>query len=178
MRADFARDAHWSALKGAGQSRVLKTSWFWLVFVPPIAHLLQSVPETVQVPWLGNLPLHPHLPFSWRWFYYSAICVAVADAVFFLRCPSIVKDHNSDSDFMAAGKTSNHLDDYLAQFDRGHRLARQFTPRAPTPSFWTVHEQANKAHPVSRLLCLALYAAGLVCFLVVAWRNFEFVVLR
>lgn len=162
----------WSVLKKSGQSRVLKTSYMWLVLVPVLARALQAVPDTVQVVWPAEFPLHLKLPFSWRCFYWSAICVALADLLFLLRCPSLIKDHDDEASFRAAGKDDIILGLYKEEYDASF----DHTSSEGQPSFWGAFHEAASVAPLSRFVVGALYFIGFALFGIVAIQNFLFIV--
>ncbi len=87
----------WVALSNLGRSRTIRSSYFWIMFVPICAQFLEPLPEVIKVPVLG--PVQPALPFSWVAFFWMAIVFSAASLLFSLRCPAIVKSFTSYKDF-------------------------------------------------------------------------------
>lgn len=170
---DFAL---WSALRRAGQSRFLKTAYIWLFVVPVAARILQAAPATVRLVWPGEFDLQLALPFSWRCFYWSALFVAAADFVFWLRCPSIVKDHLDKESFVRAGKQDFHVVTYQQEIRPSYDPEPEDEPPEDI-TFWSVHHEADRIRRRSRFACAMLYLVGFALFLVVAGQNLLFVVM-
>jgi hypothetical protein len=93
----------WSSLNRIGQVRILRTSYIWFFLVPAVAKLLANIgPEPVFH--LGGIRVTLGLPFSWKWFYFSAVAFSIASLFYSILCPPIVRDYNSFSDFRAEGR--------------------------------------------------------------------------
>src|SRR6266404_1085106 len=93
------RAVTWSDLRGLGTNPVLKSSYFWLAFVPIAAKLLLQLKQPFVFKVLGKEHmLYLHLPFSWYIFYFSAVAFAIATALFGLFCPRIIKRYSSFAD--------------------------------------------------------------------------------
>ena len=100
----------WRALRGAGNSRILASSFFWFFFVP-IAVRFSKANEWSRA-------LVGGIPFSWEFFYYSAVTFAAAGLIFRLWCPGLVRDHATYSSFENAGKTQAQLSEYVRRLAR------------------------------------------------------------
>jgi hypothetical protein len=74
----------WTTLKQHGQSQWVRSSYFWLFFVPVVAHSMSSLNEGTTLD-LGDwhLELSMKLPFSWKLFYFGAVCFSLAGIVYY-----------------------------------------------------------------------------------------------
>lgn len=109
-RALFDRVPTWQALDGVGQSRLLRTSYYWLFAVPIIAQLMSAAGDFLSFRLFdATVTIKLALPFSWRYFYYSSFCFALASATFSIWCPGAIKRYETFSDFEARGRTSEWL---------------------------------------------------------------------
>ena len=95
----------WSALRSLGGSRLIRTSYFWLVSVPLVANLLSALGPTVTLRFLEwDWTFSLTLPFSWRLFYFSSVLISLATGVYWMRCPKVVRDFAAYSDFETSGR--------------------------------------------------------------------------
>lgn len=86
------RERRWSDLRGWGNSRLIRTSFAWLVIVPVAARLLRHVAGTHTFEVGGaSLTFDIHLPFSWALFFFMALAFSIAQACYALACPPLVK---------------------------------------------------------------------------------------
>jgi len=91
----------WSALRSLGNSRLLRSSYFWLIAVPIAAKFLGSLPSDVAIPVEGggSIRLILELPFSWQLFYYGAVFTALGNLIYSWKCPKIVQDYRGFADY-------------------------------------------------------------------------------
>ena len=86
----------WSQLRTLGNSRLIRTSYFWIVFVPLCAKVLAPFHGTHTFRVLGaDVTLDIDLPFSWKVFYFMALAFSAASATYTIRCPSIIRLYDS-----------------------------------------------------------------------------------
>jgi hypothetical protein len=105
---------HWQQLRGLGNSRAVRNSYLWLVFVPIAAHLASKLPDELHVAFAGHdLRLPLGLPFSWKVFYAGAVCFSLASFLFQWKCPKIIKEFGNFKEFETAGGSSKLLTDYF-----------------------------------------------------------------
>ena len=83
---------NWATLRAWGNSRLIKSAYLWLIIVPIVAKLMHPLAGTHTMT-VGNVPFKftVGLPFSWVLFYFMAIVFAVAQLLYSLGCPEIVK---------------------------------------------------------------------------------------
>ncbi len=96
----------WSSLRALGTSRTVKSSYLWLMLVPVIAKCLSAVNEVTTFTILGaNISVPLSLPFSWKAFFFAALSFAMADLVWHIKCPDIIKKYSNYADFVSQGRT-------------------------------------------------------------------------
>jgi hypothetical protein len=192
----------WTMLREFGSSRVLKTSYFWLLFVPLAARGLANVKENLALTIFGDvINVSFDLPFSWKVFYYAAVCFSIAGIIYSWRCPAIVKRYAAFPAFVDEGRGVPYLrsiTSYLRGSDstRVERLLFQYengvisdgdggsTLRNPerrdreklAEAFWLVHRAANYSDRASLTASFVFYAVGFVLLGIVLFENFVFVV--
>lgn len=106
----------WDFLRWFGRSRWVATSYVWLVIVPTAAKLLRYVEDEYEIvaTWLSKpLRIDVNLPFNWYVFFATATCFAVAQVVYWMRCPKIVKEHGDYGTYRAAYGGSLGLRNYI-----------------------------------------------------------------
>ncbi|GEK46237.1 hypothetical protein HPA02_05200 [Bisbaumannia pacifica] len=121
----------WQNLKSAARLPFVGSMYIWIFIVPIAAKALESIPETGAFTIFGqDIRLNLSLPFSWVVFYFSALAFAVANVLFKVRCPSIIQENDSFSDFAASRKGITHLDKYLFEAGMNWEGLRQALERA------------------------------------------------
>ena len=95
----------WSSLNRVERSRILWSSYFWLILVPILAKLLIKVGPEIQIP-IGKsvVTFNLDLPFSWKMFYFASVAFAVASFIYSVWCPEFVRRYSTFSDYTDDGK--------------------------------------------------------------------------
>lgn len=162
----------WSSIRGLAQARIVTSMYLWLFVVPVLAQALSRLTGVARMNVFGHLfEVNLSLPFSWQIFYFSALCFTIGNVVFVLRCPSVIKDHRTASEFRAAGKGIDQIDAYSidAQMPPDEYAAAKTQVEAHYKNnderfhdlFWQVHAYADRQRLRELWLTSLLYAAGL-----------------
>lgn len=102
MKLEVRTPPTWSSLRWLGDSRLLRTSFAWLVVVPMLARGVNALPAAL-------VQQFTPLPFSWKAFYFAAVFTAIGNLIYLLRCPRIVRSYESFADFESEGKGAEQL---------------------------------------------------------------------
>ena len=110
----------WSGLQKLAESKVLRSSYYWLIGVPLAAKALSHMEDPLRLRVFGNtFQLSLDLPFSWQLFYYAALSIAIAGIWFNMKCPRIIRHYNSYDEFRTDGCSDTQmLVSYLAAYQR------------------------------------------------------------
>lgn len=116
---------NWSLLKTYGTSRILRSSYYWILIVPMAARALRNVrgPYHASV-FNSQFTFELVLPFSWQMFYWSAVSVGIATLIYSVRCPELVQRYASFADFSEPGRGQRELFDLLRPLLGGSRVWR------------------------------------------------------
>lgn len=100
----------WSAFNKLGRSKIVRSSYYWAIFVPIAAKVLSAIPinHKLNIP-SSSVSLVLGVPFTWELLYYSAVFFALGTLLYHVCCPEIVKAYDKYSDFSAEGKGSADL---------------------------------------------------------------------
>jgi hypothetical protein len=110
VRAENTFVPKWSSLRGLGNNRLLRTSYFWLVFVPITVKVFENAESIVNISLFGDVyTLHIELPFSWAILFYSAVLTSGANLIYSVSCPSIIKDFQTYDEFGKQGRGQGQL---------------------------------------------------------------------
>lgn len=94
----------WINLRRLGESRMVQTSYIWMVLVPILAHTLEHVLSPVKVNVFGAEHLfNLTLPFSWYLFYFSALAFACGSLLYRIYCPAIISEFSNFREYMDSG---------------------------------------------------------------------------
>lgn len=118
LGAWMADRANWSMLGLVGNTRLLRTSFVWLILVPIAAKALGPVAGTyewssdglnrVTEEFLQECPepmgvrFAIRLPFSWITFYVMAVAFFLGELVYVAGCPRIVKAYRTYADYRSS----------------------------------------------------------------------------
>ena len=89
----------WDHLRNFGQHRVIRTSYYWFFLVPAAAKVLGESKHFLRKLMPEDPLIDVNLPFSWKVFFIMTVCYALAQIVYELCCPKIVKLYSSFGDY-------------------------------------------------------------------------------
>ncbi len=169
----------WETLSRIQRTRHVKSMYIWLFVVPVIANLLSQVDSAANVTIFAYQFIVPlKLPFSWKIFYFSALCFSISNFLYLVRCYSIIKDNRSYSDFEMEGKGKGQLLCYSQEVgvELGTKITESNASDLETSflkeTFWEVFKQANLKRTPERILCGSLCAIGYLLISIVLIQNF------
>jgi hypothetical protein len=82
----------WNRIAVYGRSKILRTSYIWLLIVPVAYRIIEKIESPLVLTGLADgLVLNIDLPFSWKIFYFAALSIAVATVIFTEKCPDIIR---------------------------------------------------------------------------------------
>lgn len=91
---------NWQSLKRWGKSRVVKSSYLWLLLVPICARVLEPFPETFTFHIFGSeATIAIGLPFTWQVLYLAAFLYAVGQFIYVWACPFIVHEYENYNEY-------------------------------------------------------------------------------
>lgn len=98
----------WTTWRWLGRSKLVTSSIVWLFVVPVAAKILSPVAGEYEILLPGPEGAGPQvfhlelgLPFSWQLFYLMAAVFLLAQLVYRIWCPEILKDYDSFGDYRA-----------------------------------------------------------------------------
>lgn len=105
----------WSTLSGMGDNRIIRSSYFWFVFVPIVARLTQQINEPLQKALFGlnHNTIWIQLPFSWFMFFFAALFFSVATFLYSVACPEIIRRYPTPIAYYQAGNGILKLIDFF-----------------------------------------------------------------
>ena len=111
----------WVLVNSLGKLKFSKSSYYYLVIVPVIVKALAKVNNPLNLTLGGaNIPITIELPFSWYYFYFGAIVIAIGSLIYQLCCPSLIKKYKNYGEFLTSGES----DGYLKQIYLKHRVPK------------------------------------------------------
>ncbi len=125
--AQRLRRLTWTKLRRWGNSRVLKSSYIFLLVVPIVAKLMAPFGGryVITVSWIDRpLEVDIALPFRWVIFYGMAVCFAAGQFVYGFACPEIVKDYASFAEYRKSHKGFALIAHWLQWLSTRHRNSR------------------------------------------------------
>jgi hypothetical protein len=193
----------WSTLRGLGSNSAVRSASIWAVIVPISAKLLEHIEETTTISILGNtFRLHMSLPFSWKVLFLTAIAFMLANIVYALFCPPLIKETSAYRDFFEQKRSGAELaaaidnlakqgqlkrdmaDNWLNWFSSRQVTLHQQTgaysyekeDRAFTEAYAIVIDALGKTNCVARFVAVFLYGLGLFALGYIMWQNSCFVI--
>ncbi|CAM3279031.1 hypothetical protein [Shewanella pealeana] len=95
----------WSDLRVLGNSKLITSNYFWIFLIPFLTINFERFST------FSGVDLF--IPFSVSKFFYASLCFAIGTLIYQVRCPLMIKQNSSLSDFESEGKTMQHIIDYL-----------------------------------------------------------------
>lgn len=175
----------WAQLRKIENVRVIKSMYIWLVVVPILVKALSRINEIISVTiFQYTFEIPTSLPFSWQFFFFSALAFVAANLIFVARCPRIIKDYVDLGSFESDGKGVSHLYRYwmdagysneqlrmiIEQVDLQGTFARTDEEKVKR-HFWDVFNSANSSAPISRVFCSFFYVVGFFLITIVLVQN-------
>lgn len=104
----------WELIATLGKNQLVKRSYIFFFFVPIAAKILSEVSSPIEII-IGRhkFTFLFELPFSWKIFFFSALCFAVGSLIYEIFAPKIIKENKSLGDFWTAQKNMAHLKSYI-----------------------------------------------------------------
>lgn len=96
------RSIEWRSLERIGTSKLIASSYVWIVFVPVLAKLCDKVSgeHTINLGIFKEaLVINLDLPFSWKMFFFMALAFSVGKALYSMRCPQLLRFFKSYAEF-------------------------------------------------------------------------------
>lgn len=142
---------NWYSIKFLPDNKFVKSVAIWLFILPSLSKTFKN------------------LPFSWYSLFFAALCFAIANMIYMIKCPAIIKNHISFVGFVGDRKTSIHLKEYQKEIkdtditiidnqDNDENLLRN--------TFWEIHQKAKIYQPRWSKLCYLFYAFGFMCIVI------------
>jgi len=129
----------WEDIALFGKSYFIRSFSIWFVLTPLFAKILARIEQAADITVLGySLRLDLDLPFSWIIFYFCSLFFAIANVIFILRCPHIVKRYSSFCEFRERDNSVGALKELLRSVivregTRAHPSVEEFVHEFATP---------------------------------------------
>jgi hypothetical protein len=102
-----------------GKSKIVISSYLWMILVPIAANIAYYINSALTFPfWKQGIGL----PISWKFFYFASIFFSISNILFSWKCPFIIKNNKTFSDFFESGKGQEHLREYFIDFINTSRV--------------------------------------------------------
>jgi len=138
---------NWYRIKFLPDNRFVKYIVIWLFILPPISETLKAI-----------------VPFSWHLLFLAALCFTIANAIYMLRCPNIIKDHISFKGFIGDKKTYLHLKEYQEEIKDDEDIKssndNKNNDNLLKNDFWQIHQKAKAFRPCCLKWCVFFYVIG------------------
>jgi len=100
----------WSSQRVISNSKIVKSSFIWLIIVPFAAKALSKLDDVIELTIFGGVfKFSTVLPFSWQLLFFAACFFTLAGIIYSIYCPEIVKFYKNYSQFEADGKTRKQI---------------------------------------------------------------------
>jgi len=94
------RKMDWVSISKVGGSKFIQSFSIWIMLVPIIAKLFGNLPDIIEVRLFGSTFFFDIvLPFGLSIFYFSALSFGVANIIYLISCPQIIKNYENAGDF-------------------------------------------------------------------------------
>jgi len=118
----------WQGLKTLATNRIFKTSYLWIMLVPLIAKFLSHTETGINIILQQSplLTLNLSVPFSWNLFYFGSLLFVLANVVYSMKAPKLIKRFNDFNGFMEKENSGvvviNSVEDSLETYEEKDRF--------------------------------------------------------
>ena len=178
----------WQTLRDIQKNKIIKSMYIWLFIVPVTAKLFAEIEDRVCVTIFGhNFTVDLVLPFSWQALFLAALLFVVANIIFIMFSPEIVKEYRNYQNFLDAGKGEKQLDEYIDELTKEKQdhlkklkvlagIKRIDTSDELQNRFWDIYILACYEKMPIRFFCTLFYVSGFMLFADVVYKNIMWVV--
>lgn len=99
---------NWNAISFLGKSKFIKSFTIWIVIVPILAKTLHNT-NNIK---LFCVEFNLTLPFNLEVFYLCSLVFALANILYLIYCPDIIKEYKNPQDFLNKGGNTYILEKY------------------------------------------------------------------
>jgi len=178
------RAPNWSALKKAESIKLVQSMHIWLIIVPIIAKTMSTFEGPLKIEFSETMYVFDiSLPFTWVLFFLAALFFTLANLLFIIFSPNIIKDNGDYSDFERTGKDEGHIESYLTKSMLREwkihliKLGRTYKGKIDLKEwFWQAYEGQNRSMLNARRLCFGFYSLGFALIIFVGLQNIWWVI--
>ncbi|MGH1429478.1 MAG: hypothetical protein ACRBEE_16195 [Arenicella sp.] len=161
----------WNSLSILRKNRLIQSSYIWLVIVPVTAKLFSKLSDKFIFSIQGKqYVLDLVLPFSWKMFYFAAICFTMANIFFSLFSPKIFKENFDYGDFRNSGREIMHIGTYMKNPGNLEQMNEQHGNDL-SRIFWNIFYSRKLENRPARIITFMFYIVGILIFTWVAIEN-------
>lgn len=165
----------WSQIVSIGRSRLVQSAYIWLFLVPIAARAFQFTDSPIIIGVDDQIEISLKLPFSWQLFYAAASLFTFGHCLYIFSCPAIVRDFENYMDFKNKGHGIVYLHEYRKRMsgiiskktvnDLANSVALSSGALRELGSleiFWEIYNSEDTSRPFPLVLCVVMYAFGLI----------------
>lgn len=102
----------WKSINTLGKNKAIQSAYIFFVLVPIIIKLYTTA---VVVPWVEF-----DLPFNWIWLFFAALAISIANTIYFVWCPDLVKTYSGHMEFRQYGRGATFMANQLQSYAPKH----------------------------------------------------------
>ncbi len=107
----------WLSISEIGNSRVVRSMLIWMIITPVLAKAFSSVNSVNFSIFKTDQAIILSLPFSWQVFFFCALSFTIANIIFLIKCPPLIRKYNNYADFEGKDNSLyllvNHFNDHV-----------------------------------------------------------------
>ncbi|MBL9117078.1 MAG: hypothetical protein JNJ83_18885 [Verrucomicrobiaceae bacterium] len=184
----------WSFTGVLAHNRTIQSSYFWLFFVPVAAKALKGLDQKLVFQIFDqSVVVHPHLPFNWLAFFFSALAFAIGTVLYFAFCPPVTRDFRTWVDYRDSGRGEWYILDQLIDLRQipekavkelngtvsflttGTTYSCAISDKAVATVFWVVRDLQNHRRICPLIFTFLAFLLGTVLIGFVIIENIRFV---
>jgi len=181
----------WSSLKKLPENKFISSMYIWLFLVPVPAKLLAKTNDVAKVRVFEySFELNLTLPFNWKILFFCSLSFVIANIIYTIFCPNLIKDHSNFSHFDNEGKGLEQLEEYCVAMNTDPRSLPKFSKalrlkNSPmlgavdkiSREFWEIFNFGNNIkHKTARIISIVFYGLGFFLLGLLIYQNILWVV--
>lgn len=178
----------WSKLQRVGNSKLVLTSYLWIILIPIFAKFIPLMEVTTiklcqyinQIGIECNSGADFYLPFTWQLFYYGSVLFAISGLIYKFKCPFINVKYDNPIEAEKQGYGLVQLTKYLKNHYHSSNKEDELKKYNAIPidssefknKYWFLYKLFSSNKFFSRLCCSLGYYLGFLLYLIVLGQNF------
>lgn len=100
----------WGGISIISRNKLIRSSYIWLLIVPLVYKVFEKIEFPFAIVFQGTgFELNLDIPFNWKIFFISSVIISVANVIYYISCPKMIKDFKHYGEFKEKGHSMSYF---------------------------------------------------------------------